>query len=229
MFKKENATTIIFIVVMIGFISLAIFGSFADNDSTKVTKNKTDMTFDISKQPLLGNANAPIQFMEFGDYSCPHCKTWDEEIFPVIKTQLIDKGIANYQFINFQFMNDASILAGASTEYIYDNHSESVWEYHHKLYETSPILSVNKFKEIATEVVPNIDIDKFEASIKNQDYIDHVLSDNEYANEKGVKSTPTLFINGNKVENPFDLEEINSIIMSIQEEKGENDEVSIEE
>ena len=42
----------------------------------------TDMT--------LGEADAPVEIIEYGSFTCPHCATFEQEVFPQIKENYID-------------------------------------------------------------------------------------------------------------------------------------------
>lgn len=46
----------------------------------------------------LGSPKAPIQFVEYGAPSCPHCAHWNEEVFPILKKDYIDTGKVYYVF-----------------------------------------------------------------------------------------------------------------------------------
>ena len=35
---------------------------------------------DVSGQPTLGESNAPVTVVEYGDFKCPSCKAWGEMI-----------------------------------------------------------------------------------------------------------------------------------------------------
>ena len=44
----------------------------------------------------LGNPNAKVTVIEYASVACPHCATWNEEVFPAFKAKYIDTGKVNY-------------------------------------------------------------------------------------------------------------------------------------
>src|ERR1019366_6969965 len=47
---------------------------------------------------LEGNADAPVQVVEFGDFECPHCAEFALVTEPDIRTKLINTGIVGFRF-----------------------------------------------------------------------------------------------------------------------------------
>lgn len=54
---------------------------------------------------VLGNVDAPIVIMEFTDLQCPFCKTFNEEVLPEIKAQLVDSGKVVFVSRDFPLLN----------------------------------------------------------------------------------------------------------------------------
>ncbi len=82
-------------------------------------------TFDLSNQPMLGQADAPVTLVAFEDFKCPNCKNFEENIFPAIQQKYIDTGKAKLYKINFPFLADRlptndSLLAAQAAECAYD-------------------------------------------------------------------------------------------------------------
>ncbi|MBR9838421.1 MAG: DsbA family protein [Rhodobacteraceae bacterium] len=50
----------------------------------------TDMT--------LGQADAPVEIIEYGSFTCPHCAAFEENVFPQIKENYIDTGKVKFTF-----------------------------------------------------------------------------------------------------------------------------------
>lgn len=90
-------------------------------------------------QPYLGQEGAPVQIVEFGDYKCPACKNFNENIFPQIKADLVDTGKAQFYFINYPFINIDSTRSAQFAEAIYQElGNEAFWNFHKLLYEKQP-------------------------------------------------------------------------------------------
>lgn len=82
--------------------------------------------------PLLGDSDAPITIIEFGDYQCPKCKGWFDSTKPDIYTDYIQTGQANLYFVDLVFLGSDS-RAAASASYCAQDQGK-YWEYHDTLY-----------------------------------------------------------------------------------------------
>ncbi len=67
------------------------------------------------------------------------------------------------------------------------------WEYHNALLENQDRLGADLYREIATGL--ELDLPTFNACLENDDYMDWVESDLDFALKTGVRP-PTFFING---------------------------------
>ena len=51
--------------------------------------------------PQLGDPDAPVVMDVYEDFSCGHCRTYSEEVFPAVKRLFIDTGQVTYRFHDF--------------------------------------------------------------------------------------------------------------------------------
>ena len=69
---------------------------------------------DVSNDPRLGSATAPVTVVEFSDFQCPHCATFHGEIFPALQRLYGDQ--VRWVFVNRFFpqhdMAERSAMAG---------------------------------------------------------------------------------------------------------------------
>lgn len=49
----------------------------------------------------MGNPNAPVQLVEYGAFSCPHCKAFESEGLPSLKRDYVSTGRVSYEFRPF--------------------------------------------------------------------------------------------------------------------------------
>ena len=63
---------------------------------------------------LLGNPDAPLELVEFGDLQCPVCAAYAEEILPPIIENQVKKGQVKIDFRNFTIIGPESTDAGAA-------------------------------------------------------------------------------------------------------------------
>lgn len=63
---------------------------------------------------VLGDPEAPVELIEFGDLQCPVCKGFAEEILPPIIENQVKNGEAKIDFRNFTIIGPQSVDAGAA-------------------------------------------------------------------------------------------------------------------
>lgn len=162
--------------------------------------------FDYANQPSMGEENAPIKVVEFGDYKCPHCAAWKSIVFPQLYQEYIATGEVEFYFLNFQFLAEDSVLAGLAGEAIYQQSEDAFWTYYDEMFKNQGLESemwANKdfIMSLVKEKLPEIDLDRFESDISEFKYLEDVRYDMMIGNSHGVKGTPAVFIDGTRVEN----------------------------
>lgn len=156
---------------------------------------------------ILGNPNAPVTLIEYGDYQCPFCGRVFTQVEPQLRTDYINTGKVKMVFRNFQFLGQESVAAGEAAECAEDQNK--FWDYHDALYaakikdvsnggsENDGFFSRAKFLKLAQQVGLNVPL--FTACIDSNKYADQIQKDRDAANAIGVNSTPTSYVNGQEI------------------------------
>jgi len=50
---------------------------------------------------LMGNPDAPIKIIEFGSYTCPHCRDFTEQSHEPVETKYVNSGKVSFEYRNF--------------------------------------------------------------------------------------------------------------------------------
>lgn len=173
----------------------------------------------IDGQPTLGDPDAPITVVEFGDFKCPACKAWGENIFPQLVNDYVDTGQVKFSFINVLFHGEESELGSLAAESVYKQNPDAYWEFHKALFKEQPSenhhskwITTEKILEVANGI-SGIDTDKLRSDIKNNSEMSEVNKDSELVEEFDVQLTPTIMVNGTVIEDPFDYEAIKNAIV----------------
>lgn len=184
----------------------------------------------VEGQPMLGDAEAPVQIVEFGDYKCPSCKQWGETIYPKLVEDYIETGKANLSYINVLFHGEESVIASLASESVFEQDPENFWAFNKAVYDAQPAsqqhdepwVTIDKMAEIAEATAPGVDIDKMRTDMASEEsaIVQEVTRDNELVKEFGVPFTPTIYVNGVFLEDPFDYE---MIAMLIEQGQTNND------
>lgn len=215
---KNNNNSPIKVAMFITLIIVAILIALVliNNKSESNVEETMERQPPIDGQPTLGDANAPVTIVEFGDFKCPACKAWGEGIFSQLKSDYVDEGKVKFSYINVLFHGEESKLGSLAAESIFKQNPDSYWDFHKELYEEQPSddglwITQDKILEIANRV-SNIDTDELKEALENNSEINEVNKDSELVTEFNVQFTPTIMVNDTIIEDPFNYEEIKTAI-----------------
>ncbi|MCB1860308.1 MAG: DsbA family protein [Gammaproteobacteria bacterium] len=164
--------------------------------------------------PNKGNPNAKVTIIEFADYQCPHCKSAASAINKIVKRYGNDVRVVYMDFpINRSGISRA-IAEGAACA----DQQGKFWPYHDLAFERQQNLERDSGIGFAKEL--GIDVDAFKACLESQFPRDRIAKSESEATRLGLKSTPTLFLNGRQL-HLHDLEtELSAAVEQAIEEKG---------
>jgi protein-disulfide isomerase len=219
--KKSSPMKYLVLLTILVAVLLAVIVML--NNKT-VNKDETlDSHPDTENQPLLGEKDAPVSVVEFGDFKCPACKAWGERVYPQLKEDFIDTGKANLSYINVLFHGEESTLGALAAESVLKHDPDSYWEFHKELFNEqpednhdAPWITVEKLLEVA-EKTTDIKLDQLKKDLEQKSFQEQLELDNSLVEEFDVEKTPTVIINGVKLEDPYDYDRIKSLIEEGQE------------
>ncbi|MDR6735608.1 MULTISPECIES: thioredoxin domain-containing protein [unclassified Sphingobacterium] len=146
-----------------------------------------------SADHILGNGQADLTIVEYGDYQCPHCGT----AHPIIKEMMAELGSQiRFVFRNFPlsemhpYAKSAALAAEAASL------QGKFWEMHDAIFENQNALNDEWLLDMAQKL--DLDMDKFRSALKDESLLDRVEGDFESGMMSGVNGTPTFFVNGQK-------------------------------
>lgn len=159
-----------------------------------------------------GDETAKQELLFVFDYSCSWCKKWMDEVFPTVNEEIIAPGIAKYRSQAMVFVNAASLKLANFDQSIKETHPEHYYEIQMELMNELADEEVANWgtDEYLIEKVQKFGIDsKVATSSPSNDVIN--LTRN-YTRNLDVEYVPTLYVNGVKVEDAFNVEEIKSYL-----------------
>ncbi len=159
----------------------------------------------------MGEPNAPILVVEYGDYQCPFCTQFARADQPKLIKDYVESGKIRFQFSELP-------IVGSNTDGSVDQEVESFraaeaamcardqgqfWTYHDLLYantigEFKGSFTPDRLKAIARQA-PGMDLVAFDACIDNRTHTQTVLDQIELAHLANVSNTPTFIVNGKPV------------------------------
>ncbi len=217
--KKKSSNTFIIVLTLLVFASIAVFVVLNSNNQ-KENEPGTEFSEQpsLEKQPRLGEKDASVKVVEFGDFKCPACKAWGESIYPQLVDDYVESGQVEFGYINVLFHGEESTLGSAAAEAVLKLEPESYWDFHKKLFAEQPEndhdtvwLTVDKIQEVAAETT-GIAAEDLEAAMQTEAVVEEVNKDTSLVEEYEIQLTPTIMVNEVMIEDPFDYEKIKSVI-----------------
>ena len=162
---------------------------------TEIIKKQSLTIFTNNASPLLGNPNAPITMIEFGDYQCTFCNKFFHETENFIVTNYVNTGKVKMLFKDFIILGQDSINAANAAHCA--NDQKSFWEYHSMLYnnwagEDTGWADLTHLHEFANTL--GLDMDVFSACMSDLKWNELVNLSSIDGQKLGVTGTPTFFV-----------------------------------
>ncbi len=151
------------------------------------------------KRILVGNKSAKISIIAFESLTCSHCANFHKDVYPLLKKEYLDTGLAKIEFRHFP-LDIAAFNASKVAQCKNDGNAEileSLYANQQKWIKGSSVeeANINLKKFLSTQGF-NID---FESCINNKQIEDFVLNDRiDGAKNFKVNATPTIIINNEK-------------------------------
>jgi protein-disulfide isomerase len=175
-----------------------------------MAQTAADVTKPVSLPDMvLGPADAAVTITEYASMTCPHCAAFNKDVFPKLKTEYIDAGKIRYIFREFPL--DIKAAAGSMlTRCIANGDSQKYFAVTDMLFRSQNDWVVKNTTETLTRIGKQAGLSQqqVEACLKDQALLDKIAADQKYASDiLKVDSTPTFFINGEKIKGETSVEE----------------------
>lgn len=216
--KSKNSTSKVLVIITTVIILLGIALVVLINNKDSDTGEAFAEQPPIEGQPILGEADAPVTVVEFGDFKCPSCKAWGETIFPQLVNDYADTGKVKFSFINTLFHGQESTLASMAAESVFEQSPDAYWDFHNSLFAEQPSDDHHSqwvTNELILEVakgIENINVEELELALEEQSGLEEVNRDTELVEVFNVQMTPSIMVNDVMLEDPFDYEAIKKLI-----------------
>jgi protein-disulfide isomerase len=159
---------------------------------------------------VLGPANAKVTIIEYASMTCPHCAHFAKTTWPELKKRYIDTGKVRYMLREFPldplaaagFMLARCAAKGDANKYyvMIDTlfAQQDTWVVQKPI---PPLQAIGKQAGLSEK--------DFNACLANQSVLDKIEAIRKTATDKlGVNSTPTFFVNGEKLTGDVSMEEL---------------------
>jgi NhaA family Na+:H+ antiporter len=152
---------------------------------------------------IQGRRDAPVTFVEYGDYECPHCRQ-AQSIIRELQERMGDQFCYVFRYFpintthtHAQRAAEAAQAAAAQGKF---------WDMHNYLFEHQGALDDGHLVQYAAEL--GLDTERFEHELTEGVYAERVREDFLSGVRSGVNGTPTFYINGMRYDGPWDVESL---------------------
>ncbi|MCR4283969.1 MAG: DsbA family protein [Parcubacteria group bacterium] len=200
--KKSYAIPIAVIIA-----GLIIGGSFFATDGNNNGKNGSSnndgasgnievFEIDADDDPALGNPEAPVVFINFGDFRCQFCAQFQKEIKPLIIEKYVKTGKVKYVYRDLITMSDNSILAAGGANCA--GEQGKYWDFADYMHSGGGGHDTTYTEASLLKIALSLGLEEksFKECLSSGRYVEEVKKDTEDAIKAGADGTPTVFING---------------------------------
>ena len=161
------------------------------------------------KRIIVGNVDAKISIIAFESMTCSHCADFHKNVYPQLKQEFLDKGIAKIEFRHFP-LDIMAFNASKVSQCRNDGNSdilESLYANQQKWVKGSSIEEANKnLQKFLKNEGFEVDVD---LCVNNKEIEDFVLNDRiDGVKNFNVNATPTIIINNEKFEKPLNYKNL---------------------
>ena len=160
-------------------------------ESAKITMD----TFVSNGSPILGDPNAPITLVEFGDYQCHYCNVFFQTIEDDIIKNYVKTGKVKIIFKDYNIIGEDSVKASQGAHCA--NDQGLFWEYHDILYsnwtgENNGWASSENLAIFAQQI--DLNMNKWSECMNKGSHSQIILNSNDDARTLKLTGTPAFFI-----------------------------------
>ncbi len=209
------------------------------DDKTLVRWTPLDLTKDpfaevmkkiaVSGRPTRGNKDAKVVAVNYDDFECPFCARMHQTLFPTIFKEYGDRVLFIYKDFPLEEIHPWAVHAAVDANCLGAQSNDAYWEFADYLHANQHTISAEKTREAWNAALDKLaaqqgekhqlDGAKLKACVKAQD--DKAVRASMHEGEDlGLNATPTLFVNGQKLEGAEPIERVRAVLDGALQDAG---------
>ncbi len=172
---------------------------------------------DVTGRPTRGNKDAKVMVVNYDDFECPFCSRMHQALFPGLFKEYGDRVLFIYKDYPLEDIHPWAMHAAINANCLSAQNSDAYWDYADYLHANQHAISGEKGRDgqnaeldrLATLQAEkhNLDVPKLQACLKAQDD-KAVRASLREGDNLGVDATPTMFVNGQKLDGAVPAEDV---------------------
>ncbi|QWG20877.1 DsbA family protein [Bradyrhizobium sediminis] len=165
---------------------------------------------------VLGSAKAPVTITEYSSMSCPHCAAFGQNVFPMLRSKYIDTGKVRFVFREFP-LDIKAAAASMLARCIAEGDAEKYFGTVQLLFQQQErLMAQTKDTLMLIGRQAGLSEQAVETCGKDQTLLDKLAADQRFALDAvKVDSTPTFFVNGERLKGAMSFEELEAKVKSL--------------
>ncbi len=156
--------------------------------------------------PSFGPADAKVTMVEFSDFQCPYCSKAAQ-----VTQKIKEKYSKQVHFIFRQFpLSFHDKAHGAAEAGMAANAQGKFWQMHDLMFANQGALDRESLDKYAKQA--GLNLATFKKAMDSKQYLAAVDADVKLGGEAAVNGTPSLFLNGARVQDPTNFDTISGMI-----------------
>ena len=194
---------------------------------TLVRMTKLDLTsdpyaaimnkIDVSGRPTRGNKDAKVTVVNYDDFECPFCARMHETLFPGLLKEYGDRVLFIYKDYPLEEIHPWAVHAAVNANCLGAQNSDAYWDYADYLHANQHAVGAEKGRDAQNAELDklatlqaqkhSLDVTKLQACVKAQDE-KAVRASLQEGDKVGVEATPTMFVNGQKLDGAVPADDV---------------------
>jgi len=185
---------------------------------------------DTTGRPTRGNKGAKVKLVNYDDFECPYCSRMHSELFPTILKEYGDRVLLVYKDYPLAEIHPWAIHAAINANCLGEQNNDAYWDYADYIHTNKKDLDAEKTQDARFGVLDklvldqgqkhSVDVNRLQACVKAQND-SGVRASMKEADALGVNATPTLFINGEKVDGAQPVSVLRDVLNRALKDAGE--------
>ena len=199
-------------------------------DLSKDAYADTMSKIDVAGRPTRGAKSAKVLVVNYDDFECPYCAQMHATLFPEILKEYGDRVTFVYKDFPLEDMHPWATHAAVDANCLAAQNSDAYWDFADDIHAHKRDVDQEKGADARFAAVDKIsqaeagkhglDVPKLEACMKAQNQ-DAVRASMKEAEGLGVEATPTLFINGQKIDGAVPISELRAALDTALRDAGQ--------
>jgi protein-disulfide isomerase len=199
-------------------------------DLTKDAFSDLMSKIDVSGRPSRGAKGAKVVVVNYDDFECPFCSRMHQTLFPQILNEYGDRVTFVYKDYPLTEIHPWAVHAAVDAGCLAAQNNDAYWDFADYIHANKQAVDNEKTATGRLDAIDrmaqlqgqkhNVDVVKLMACLRAQNE-DAVRASMKEADGLGVNATPTLFINGQKIDGAVPISEVRAALDSALRDAGQ--------